>query len=871
MSKNTSTDKRLLEALEYVDEKYLAEITDTYEVIDLPGEYKPDKRGQRRAYFRAAVAVICLLAAAALLSSAPAILQRVGIIPGFNPPHGTDDQTDRQTEPEETGEGIYENYVLTQKELDGLNAAYEKYNRRKFAETVEEACAKKEYRGKFGDCIIIRENGDADAIYETILGDYSFFSPTIPAYYACYGAELYNLLEVYLLGYMSDTDVKALSECHNRIEGGGSSYSPERDRLCGESVPISLEYEQIRDIVRATYKKKFKMYRETSDYGIPSENNTGYHYVRCFAKFGDAYAVVVNGMGRFRDEADQNVNGMLFSAENFGYLYIYKDGSVYDLGEAVEDRIISQGELKELYKIYLENKDLYPSKGSSGDWYGDMRNLDLSSLNVKIMPYADVSSYKAEFFSEIGCTHLEIVDASEGVLRLTFPKRKSEELTKALNMLTRRIDIYSVNYNYIDIISEEDFLAKYVGDGIEYYGKYGNCYVTFTNYGDLIALEEQVGNFTFKYPNGNGIRAFYSDDYIRLPEAYERGLLNDEDIKDIYTYYTEIMAIKVEHTDNISLHEAKKLIYDISWGKPNYKTTYGTDYIYQLVYYGGDGDTHAYRLLNVMALAADRRERINGLNFWFGSSLGVTVFHEGVKYDLRDAFEKNIVSESFLEEIYEACGGDKPIEMFGFKDICVRVSDFYFGEFNGAHVIAYGSGYPAEWKGKETVGKYTFDYDATEYSHILVYANGKFFSLSDAYLLFLSEDDLDRIYFDFDVFNSVRIDDIGPARVYNRRELVRAVIKEKGGYSHGDVFTFECFKNNEEAVALIVDTKKDDKAHYEYVGGRYLFEYADSREIEIFAGGEFYGLKEALDKGIIDGAYLSELHNTYKKAHPELY
>ncbi len=78
--KSPYTDKRMLEALDYLDLRFVAEVTDKYRFDNIPGEYKPNKRRIYKAYAVALMRAACVLLLIGLVASAPAVLRGVGLI-----------------------------------------------------------------------------------------------------------------------------------------------------------------------------------------------------------------------------------------------------------------------------------------------------------------------------------------------------------------------------------------------------------------------------------------------------------------------------------------------------------------------------------------------------------------------------------------------------------------------------------------------------------------------------------------------------------------------------------------------------------------------------------------------------------------------
>lgn len=60
MTNEVFTDKRLLGALDYIDERFIAEVTESY-TFEAPGEYKRDKKTVFRAYRQFVALAACLL------------------------------------------------------------------------------------------------------------------------------------------------------------------------------------------------------------------------------------------------------------------------------------------------------------------------------------------------------------------------------------------------------------------------------------------------------------------------------------------------------------------------------------------------------------------------------------------------------------------------------------------------------------------------------------------------------------------------------------------------------------------------------------------------------------------------------------------
>ncbi len=98
MNNNAFTDKRLLDALDLIDDKYIAEITAKYEVLHAGGEYGMPKRAKRRFYLKLSAFAAAVVLFAVLISYLPAIIR------GYDPI----DPAGSLTNEEATSETLFE-------------------------------------------------------------------------------------------------------------------------------------------------------------------------------------------------------------------------------------------------------------------------------------------------------------------------------------------------------------------------------------------------------------------------------------------------------------------------------------------------------------------------------------------------------------------------------------------------------------------------------------------------------------------------------------------------------------------------------------------------------------------------------------------
>ena len=235
MNNGNFKDIRLIEAFDYIDPKYVAEVGESLKLRSVQDkEYVKPTFGKQ--VKQIALLVGCLL----LLSCAfPAFNYVLEVVSSMAAGWGSEAET---SEIIETTNGMYDEYVLTEEDLAQINEAYFQYRIAVFIDegfelsdedikqmkndkywqyaiTVEEAMCRNEfdrfYFGKYGDCFIfgIAANsgwGFNFPIYD--LGEYRIgINGNICV---AYEYEWMPLSEVYERGLLSDEDVVKLYEVY---------------------------------------------------------------------------------------------------------------------------------------------------------------------------------------------------------------------------------------------------------------------------------------------------------------------------------------------------------------------------------------------------------------------------------------------------------------------------------------------------------------------------------------------------------------------------------------------------------------------------------------------------------------------------------
>ena len=91
MKNEVFSDKRLLGALDYIDERFIAEVTESY-TFEAPGEYKRDKKTVFKAYRQFAALAACLILISAAFPIVNYVLPRLGISIGGSAVAGTSEE-----------------------------------------------------------------------------------------------------------------------------------------------------------------------------------------------------------------------------------------------------------------------------------------------------------------------------------------------------------------------------------------------------------------------------------------------------------------------------------------------------------------------------------------------------------------------------------------------------------------------------------------------------------------------------------------------------------------------------------------------------------------------------------------------------------
>ncbi len=305
MSKGKSTDKRLLEILDMIDDKYIFEVAEDYEVIAVPGEYSPNKRRLYKAYAVAIAGAACVLLLAGILTYAINFYTGIGTYIFHRPGNFTDTATEEE-----------ERFMQEHCDFDS-----------EYPDT---------YLGKYGDCYIKVTNPPFDGYYEYYVGGYTFYEIEGYETEVYYKSDRYTLQEAYDLGYLSEQD---LSELY--------ILNP----ICRKNFNIDIPSKPVELF---KYKYLQIVYTYVKDEVDNSVKNIPTFSLYCYARSEDAYAVVLE-RGENDESISERINGIKFVYPENEQINVYYRGELFGLSDAFEKGLIDTDFLKEVHYQYNLN------------------------------------------------------------------------------------------------------------------------------------------------------------------------------------------------------------------------------------------------------------------------------------------------------------------------------------------------------------------------------------------------------------------------------------------------------------------------------------------------------------------------------------
>lgn len=363
-------NRRLLDAFYYIDESVLSDVLADLRVPDTSPE-----TSKRRAFMRSLRYAAVIAACALLLGAIFPVVSN--LIAYFGEGTSTDSPASIPGAPDYLK---YSEYVLTEDDLNAINAAWKATLGSILAETVDEAMERtrdgNHYFGKYGDTFVFWRSsfyeGDGIKMHIKFMGNDYFFSPG--TMWCVSGSRVYSIGDA--AGSFAQSEADALYEYYSE------EYLTYNDDWNDYTYPMfvpDLEYLSKKTMARINedyYEWKYREYyeeyfRDKSISEIPENDHNADAYARrllgddlhsffnskkydlyqYYGKFGDC--VVLATESYFLSLLTVRVAGYEFKLGGTGELIVWRDGEIMHIGEALEDGYLTEADIGKAYERYL--------------------------------------------------------------------------------------------------------------------------------------------------------------------------------------------------------------------------------------------------------------------------------------------------------------------------------------------------------------------------------------------------------------------------------------------------------------------------------------------------------------------------------------
>ncbi|MBQ7324374.1 MAG: hypothetical protein IJW98_01375, partial [Clostridia bacterium] len=410
-----------------------------------------------------------------------------------------------------------------------------------------------------------------------------------------------------------------------------------------------------------------------------------------FLRFdGDYFAVFVDEAGvRYENKPSQEVvGGKVFRYSTTQRLLIYTDGKFYSLAEFYEKDLIPYSDLYEQYRTYqshlYEDSYVYPLiEKEMVSQYAHMYGKQESKLTAQLIytyTYQNAECYvlfmndqdqPSEnrligqrvgdhiFYSRAPQTLLVYYDGSFYTLSKAYEDTMDVALLNVPKLSTLYLhyrSLYPELYeeSYLQQIAEAEIkqlCVKQYGKGkasdytVRFMTSYLDAYVVYVDgkyVADQAVSAQRVGGLIFAYPDQKAMKVYWDGRFYALADALEQQVIDYDTVKRLY-----------------SLHEAE-LVKEIvkahqkADGCSKAVDSHRIEFVAQM------DDRYAIYVHcpGLSYTAAMTTVTINGLDFVYGSSHMIEIYHNGKMYSVQSAFEKGILSENQLRYLYEIHRGN---------------------------------------------------------------------------------------------------------------------------------------------------------------------------------------------------------------------
>lgn len=207
--------------------------------------------------------------------------------------------------------------------------------------------------------------------------------------------------------------------------------------------------------------------------------------VRCYGTYGEC--VVLFEATQLPIFSKVTVAGHAFSMPTSFTLAVFYDNQLIDLADAYEEGLLTEEQIAQIVSIHQKSQ-FYVNQ------------------NQHAIPPAQQESF-------------------------VLLEPPSEAVVKEIN---------SALQEKFSITREPKWFNGDKGKCVRYYGTYGDCVVIFTSDYDPMFDEERIigaGGYVFYHGRQFSIEVFHNGELIFLPDAYENGLLSEEQLAEIAVYH----------------------------------------------------------------------------------------------------------------------------------------------------------------------------------------------------------------------------------------------------------------------------------------------------------------------------------------------
>ena len=667
-------NKRLLEALCYIDEEVLADVLADITVPE-PSAPLPRKKAVIRSIKYAALLAACALLVGAVFPVITQLMNFFGENTGTTPPVGSIQYSQ------------YADYVLTEDDLTAINAAWMKEHTSAFADSVEDAMLRTRngghYFGKYGDTIVIWRPSVTCLVLKFSMNGHTFTFGSGTMYFFN-GGNVYDQYQAGSFELLTDEQIEALYKYYTdeylNYDNNPTKPTPETTEQVFEPA---LSDKELSDINAAWAAKKGdgSIFAESRTLlGLWSDKMCAVEYGDCvLARFGESIVICRHTANTTKITREIIGEHQLW----FGHvceIWVCHKAKYYTVTEAYENNILTKDNIAELEARQREHNKVYT--------LDDYVREDYQYL--EFMPDLELITKKE--MAEIDRTYIQYryERSFESVLEQCAGKSRGE----AEYMAERG------SGNLLDFYRNKLFSDKY-----EYYRYYGivNGFVVLAVDGGYPICTYNIAGTTMYFQYPSSIYIYADGEFMLMRNAYSDGILSSDDIAEIarrhwlYNDYLGLPNVKPEIT--VEKTQPKYLEFEgleplsedemhsirESWAKYFYDNSYNTEYQTYLPSYGAElaeqaakelteGKYEKYReelfnesnyyycgylgkfgnavvLLRRGMLAIVKQYKFEGKEYWVQSP-GIYIYNNGEIIGLNDAYEKGLLNIDQIDEIF---------------------------------------------------------------------------------------------------------------------------------------------------------------------------------------------------------------------------